>query len=117
MRASCGQYHAVAGGSSIKGCQIVAVGRKRSADHRTTTKMIFPPRKRVAENRGTLSRVRANCSLHSGGLRYAATTGYYLTAFQAVNVIVTFSSTRYRVVALTSCPFAWVTTKPLPSGG
>ena len=27
--------------------------------------------------------MRTNCSLRSGGLRDAATTGYYLTAFQA----------------------------------
>jgi hypothetical protein len=29
------------------------------------------------------SGVRTNCSLLSGGLRYATTTGYYLPAFQA----------------------------------
>ena len=45
-------------------------------------KMIFLP-EGVAENGGTPSRVRVNCSLRSGGLRCAPTTGYYLTAFQA----------------------------------
>ena len=32
-------------------------------------------------------------SLRSGGLRYAPTTGYYLTAFQAEDVLATFSHT------------------------
>jgi len=45
----------------------------------------------------------------SGGLRYAATTGYYLTALQA-------EPTRYRGVVLTSWAAAWMTilaTSPL----
>jgi hypothetical protein len=37
------------------------------------------------------SRVRAICSLRSGGLRYAATTSYYLIAFQAENTFAVFS--------------------------
>ena len=52
-------------------------------------KMIFLP-EGVAENGGTPSRVRANCSLRSGGLRCAPTTGYYLTAFQAEKTLATF---------------------------
>ena len=32
---------------------------------------------------GTLFQVRNHFRFRSGGLRYAATTGYYLTAFQA----------------------------------
>jgi hypothetical protein len=38
----------------------------------------------------------------SGGLRYAPTTGYYLTALQAEDVLATFSHSLYRVVVLTS---------------
>jgi hypothetical protein len=38
--------------------------------------------------------VRTNCSLLSGGLRYAATTGYYLTAFQAEIRLLPFSHNR-----------------------
>jgi hypothetical protein len=37
----------------------------------------------AARRLGHPSGVPTNCSLLSGGLRYAATTGYYLTALQA----------------------------------
>jgi hypothetical protein len=55
---------------------------QRSADHRTTIENNSTPgtgvRKTVAPLRGT-----EQGTLLSGGLRYAATTGYYLTALQA----------------------------------
>ncbi|MEK6282502.1 MAG: hypothetical protein AABN95_19245 [Acidobacteriota bacterium] len=43
-----------------------------------------------------------NRSLRSGGLRQASTTGYYLPAFQAEDVLATFPHSLYRVAILTS---------------
>ncbi|HEV2828649.1 MAG TPA: hypothetical protein VGW76_13710 [Pyrinomonadaceae bacterium] len=37
----------------------------------------------MSENAGHPFRVQTICSLLSGGLRFARTTGYYLTALQA----------------------------------
>ena len=70
-------------GLSLKGCQIVAGGRSVA---KTTgrQKKIFPTlegcQKTVAPLQGA-----DEVLLVSGGLRSAATTGYYLTAFQAGN--------------------------------
>ena len=54
---------------------------QRSEDHRMEEE-IDPHLEQVPENGGTQG-VQKNCSLVSGGLRYAATTGYCLTALQA----------------------------------
>jgi len=67
---------------SLKGCQIVAGDRSVAQTTGRQTKMIFHPEK-GGRKRWHPSRVLANCSARSGGLRYAPTTGYYLTAFQA----------------------------------
>src|SRR5882762_5715252 len=55
---------------------------QRSADHRTTIESNSQP-ERVSEKRWHSSGVRTTWALLSGGLRSAATTGYYLIAFQA----------------------------------
>ena len=56
---------------------------KRSADHRKTIEMIPDP-ERVSEVLAPLRGAGKLCLL-SGGLRCAATTGYYLPALQAEN--------------------------------
>ena len=67
---------------------------------------------RTPETRHRFSDTRSGCGdlrLLSGGLRYAATTGYYLTALQA-------EPTRYREVVQRSWAAAWMTnlaTSPL----
>jgi len=77
------QYHyAVVDGSQPEGLSDSSRWSERSADHRPTNKDDFHPEK-GGRKRWHPSRVRANCSPRSGGLRYAPTTGYYLTAFQA----------------------------------
>ena len=68
--------------SSLKGCQIVAGGRSEAQTTGRQAKE-FSNLKGCPENRGTPRWVQMNYSLLSGGLRYAATTGYYLAAFQA----------------------------------
>jgi hypothetical protein len=85
----------VASGLSLKGCQIVAGGRSLAQTTGQQSKMIPTPGTGVRKNGGTPSGVRTTWALLSGGLRYAATTGYYLTALQA-------EPTRSRVVVLTS---------------
>src|SRR5437899_7814470 len=80
---------------SLKGCQIVAGGRSVA---QTTGKEglrgSYPGG--VPQFFSHPFRVWNDFRLLSGGLRYAATTGYYLTALQA-------EPSRYRVVVLTSC--------------
>ena len=44
---------------------------------------MIPHLEQVPEDPGTPPECRRTFYLVSGGLRYAATTGYYLTAFQA----------------------------------
>jgi len=71
----------VLGDFSLKGCQRVAGGRSAA---KTTGRAMetIPDPERVSEIVAPL-RGADGCSLISGGLRYAATTGYSLTAFQA----------------------------------
>ena len=70
------------GWTQPEGCQIVAGGRSVAQTTGQQSKMIPHP-ERVSEKRWHPSRVRTTWALLSGGLRYAATTGYYLTALQA----------------------------------
>ena len=70
------------GGPSLKGCQIVAGGRSETQTTGQQSKIIPHP-ERVSEKRWHPCGVRTRWALLSGGLRYAATTGYYLTALQA----------------------------------
>jgi hypothetical protein len=55
---------------------------QRSVDHRTTIENNSTPETGVRKTWHP-SGVRTTWALPSGGLRYAATTGYYLTALQA----------------------------------
>src|SRR5688572_3327269 len=87
---------------------------QRSEDHRTTTEMTPDP-EGVSEILALL-RSADKRWLRSGGLRCAATTGYYLAALRAENhvlpregvpssrarVLGARAPTRYRVVVLTS---------------
>jgi hypothetical protein len=68
--------------SSLKGCQIVAGGRSVAQTTGQQSKIIPHP-ERVSGKQWHPSGVRTTWALLSGGLRYAATTGYYLTALQA----------------------------------
>jgi hypothetical protein len=79
---------------SLKGCQIVAGGPERSADHRTTIENNSTPGTGVRKQWHP-SGVRTMWELLSGGLRNAPTTGYYLTALRA-------KPTRYRQVVVSS---------------
>ena len=66
---------------SLKGCQIVAGGR--SAAQTTGRQMeMIPDPERVSDILAPLQGADGGSQL-SGGLRCAATTGYYLAAFQA----------------------------------
>jgi len=85
-----GQRTQVAGGLSLKGCQIVAGGRS-VAQTTGQQSRIIPHPERVSEKRWHPSGVRTTWAPRSGGLRYAATTGYYLTALQAENPLDWFS--------------------------
>jgi hypothetical protein len=67
---------------SLKGWQIVAGGRSVAQTTGQRSKIIPHP-ERVSEKRWHPSGVRTKWALLSGGLRYAATTGYYLPALQA----------------------------------
>jgi hypothetical protein len=68
---------------SLKGCPIVAGGR--SADHRKVAS-IRPHPEKGAQDLWDPFRVRNPFRLLSGGLRYAATTGYYLTALSGLSI-------------------------------
>ena len=83
----------VAGGLSLKGCQIVAGGRSVAQTTGQQSKIIPHP-ERVSEKRWRPSGVRTTWALLSGGLRYAATTGYYLTALQAEIPRLVFTQSR-----------------------
>jgi hypothetical protein len=63
---------------------------------------MIPHPEGVAEDRGTAVGVRTNCLLLSSGLRCAATTGYYLTAFLAEIRSPRFSPNLHRVFVLTT---------------
>src|SRR6266850_4735676 len=54
-----------------------------SADHRIAIENNSTPGKGVRKNGGTPPGCELRGAFLSGGLRYAATTGYYLTALQA----------------------------------
>jgi hypothetical protein len=78
-------------GFSLKGCQIVAGGRSvaQTTGEQSKNMFLHPERgvrKMVAPLQGA-----NNEGAVSGGLRYAATTGYYLTALQAEIRFATFS--------------------------
>ena len=66
---------------SLKGCQIVAGGRSEAKTTGEKRKVI-PHLEQVPEKPWHPSGVQKNYQVF-GGLRYAATTGYYLTAFLA----------------------------------
>ena len=69
-------------GVSLKGWQIVAGDRSEAqTTGQQSTKIPHPAR--VSEKSGTPSGVHKPEALLSGGLRFAATTGYFLAAFQA----------------------------------
>ena len=80
----------IAGGSQPEGLSDSSRWSKRSADHRNEASS-SPAPWRGATVSCHPSRVENHSRLSSGGLRYASTTGYYLTAFQAENSLPTFS--------------------------
>ncbi len=73
---------AVADGSQPEGLSDSSRWSQRSEDHRKAESS-SPALWRSARFFGHLFQVRIHFRFSSGGLRYAATTGYYLTAFQA----------------------------------
>jgi hypothetical protein len=79
---ACQHYHLRRRGLSLKGRQKVADGRSVAQTTGPQSKIISHP-ERVSEKEWYTYRVRTTAALLSGGLRYAETTGYFLTALRA----------------------------------